>query len=138
MTTTQTTKTVKKIKVPVKTFRDLGTWQVARDLAVAAHRLTELFPRDEPVLSNQITETSVGICSNIAQAFTHRSFTEKECFFEAAQGLLIRLENEFLIAQCLAYINQAQLDDMTRRISNTHWILVKLQKINQEWAKNRG
>ena len=130
-TTQITHKTAKKT---VKTFRDLGTWKAAYDTAIAVCRQCETFPEQAQVLAGQIAETAADICSNIAQGFGQRAITEKDCYYEAAQGLITRLDNQLLIAQGVGYISQAQYDDLARRFNNTHWILLKLQKISREWA----
>jgi four helix bundle protein len=127
-----------KASAKVKTFKDLGTWQAAYDLALAVGRQVETFPVSEKALSIQITDTTVSICSNIAEAFNHRSLVEKDCFYESAQGLLTKLANQLLVAHGLGYINTAQHEDLARRGSLTHWILGKLQRINHEWANDRG
>jgi hypothetical protein len=43
------------------------------------------------------------------------------------------LENYTLIALELGFLAKNQCDDLVRRCGNTHWALVKLQKINREW-----
>lgn len=122
-------------KAPIRSFKDLGTWQLARELAVAVYRQCELFPQQAAsVLSCQMAQASVAACSNIAESFGRRG-EQREQSFNAAQAALNRLENYLCIALDLGFLNKAQCDDLTRRCSNTHWALVKLQKINREWMK---
>jgi len=134
MKTTQVThKTT--TKTPVKTFRDLRTWQSAYDLAVAVYRQCETFPKHEQYgLVSQMTRAAVSVCSNIAEGFGRRTYKEKDQFFGHAHGSLTELENQLLIARGVGYINTAQYEDLARRSDSTHWMLLKLQKINREWA----
>jgi four helix bundle protein len=120
-------------KPPLRSFRDLGTWQLAQELAVAVYRQCELFPQQAAnVLVCQMTQASVSACASIAESFSNRG-EERERLFNAAQAALKRLENYIYIALELGFVSKAQCDDLTRRSDNTHWALVKLQKINREW-----
>ena len=122
-------------KAPLKSFKDLGTWQLAHELAVAVYRQCELFPAQEgSVLTCQMTQASVSACSSIAESFSNRG-EEREKLFNSAQAALTRLENYLFIALDLGFMSKAQCDDLTRRVSNTHWALLKLQKINREWME---
>ena len=120
-------------KPPLKSFRDLGTWQLASELAVAVYRQCELFPeREGKLLECQMTQASVQACANIAESFSNKG-EERERLFTAALAALNRLENYLYIALDLGFLSKAQCDDLNRRGSNTRWALVKLQKINREW-----
>jgi four helix bundle protein len=134
---TKTTTIVSKPagKSAVRSFKDLGTWQLARELAVAVYRQCELFPQQAAsVLSCQMAQASVAACSNIAESFGRRG-EEREQSFNTAQAALNRLENYLYIALDLGFLNKAQCDDLVRRGGNTRWALVKLQKINREWME---
>jgi len=122
-------------KPPLRSFRDLGTWQLAQELAVAVYRQCELFPREAAnVLICQMSQASVQACANIAESFSNRG-EERERLFSSAQAALNRLENYLYIALELGFLGKAQCDDLVRRGSNTRWALVKLQKINREWME---
>ena len=138
METTTKQITHKTTKKQVKTFQDLGTWKAAFDMAVAICRQCESFPEQAQTLVSMLTETSVGVCTNIAQGFNAFEPDERDCFYQTALSLIVRLENQLLIAKDIGYLNQGQFDDLERRCNNARWILVKLRKINQEWAKQRA
>jgi four helix bundle protein len=123
---------VKSPKPTVKSFKDLGTWQLAQELAVATYRQCELFPQAISVLTWQLTQAATVACANIAESFSQRG-EDKERTFNLAQNALSRLESHLLIAEGLGYLSQGQREDLCRRVSNTHWALLKLQKINREW-----
>ncbi|MBC7581609.1 four helix bundle protein [Aeromicrobium sp.] len=126
---------VNKVKPPIRSFRDLGTWQLAQELAVAVYRQCELFPAQEgSVLTCQMTQASVTTCASIAESFSRRG-EERDRLFSNAQAALARLESYVLIASELGFMAKGQCDDLTRRVSNTHWALLKLQKINREWME---
>ena len=133
-------KTVMKqvTKTPVKTFKDLKTWQAAYDLAIAVYRQCETFPKYEQYgLISQMTRAAVSVCSNVAEGFGRRSIKEKDRFFAMAHGSLTELENQLLIAKGVGYINEGQYDDIARRSNGTHWMLLGLQKANREWAAKK-
>lgn len=122
-------------KTPIKSFKDLRTWQSAYELAIAIYRQCESFPKHEQYgLTSQMTRAAVSICSNVAEAFGRRTFKEKDQFFGTAHGSLTELENQLLIARGVGYITTPQYEDLARRLNSTHWMLLKLQKINREWA----
>jgi len=125
-------------KTPIKTFRDLKTWQSAYDLAIAIYRQCELFPKHEQYgLTSQMTRVAVSICSNVAEGFGRRSSKEKDHFFARAHGSLIELQNQLLIARGVGYITTSQYEDLSRRSNTTLWTLIGLQKANQAWAAKR-
>jgi four helix bundle protein len=122
-------------KAPLKSFRDLGTWQLAHELAVAVYRQCELFPAQEGnVLTCQMTQASVAVCASIAESFSNRG-EERERLFNSAQAALTRLENYLFIALDLGLMGKAACDDLVRRCGNTRRALLKLQKINREWME---
>jgi|GEM_PF-3732865 len=136
---TTTTQIIHKptTKKQVKTFQDLGTWKAAQELAIAVLRQCESFPEAGNALVSLMTEAASGICTTIAQGFNEFEGEERDCFYQATHALLVRLENYVLIARGMGYLNEAQQEDLLRRSNNTRWILLKLQKLNKEWAKNR-
>lgn len=128
----QTQRTAAK-KMPIRSFRDLGTWQLAEELTVAVYRQCELFPAQEAsVLSCQMTQASLMACSRIAESFSCKG-EERDTIFRTALGALTRLESYLYIAHDLGFLAEGARDDLNRRCSNTRWALLKLQKINREW-----
>ncbi len=55
-----------------------------------------------------------------------------------ANAALVEVENLLGVAEGVGYINMAQHDDLLRCTKSTYWALVKLRKVNQEWAKNHA
>jgi len=136
---TLTKQTTEKIKTPIKSFKDLKTWQAAYDLAIAVYRQCESFPRHEQYgLTSQMTRAAVSVCSNIAEGFGRRKSNDKGQFYTVANGSLTELENQLMIARGVGYINSAQYLDLARRCGLTHRMLNALQKINTEWGKNHA
>lgn len=122
-------------KAPVKSFRDLGTWQLAQELAVAVYRQCELFPVPAgSVLSCQMTQAAVRACSNVAESFNVRG-EARDKLFNAAHAALTRLDSYTSIALELGYLSRGQAADLDRRCGLTRWTLLKLQKINREWME---
>jgi four helix bundle protein len=125
-------------KKQFKTFRDLGTWQSANDLAVAVQRQCDLFTQPGQAIAYQLSRAAVNVCTNIAKGFGQWDYLEKEASYAAASNALTEVENLLAVAQGTGYISMPKHDDLLRRTTNTFWMLVKLRKINQEWGKNQG
>jgi four helix bundle protein len=128
--------TERPVKKPmVKSFRDLGTWQLAQELAVAVYRQCELFPVPAgSVLSCQMTQAAVSACSNIAESFIVRG-EARDKLFNSALASLTRLDSYNSIGLELGFLSRGQAADLDRRCGLTRWTLLKLQNINREWMK---
>ena len=86
-----------------KSYRDLVVWQKAMDLVTAIYRITAGFPRDEIYgLTSQLRRAAVSIPSDIAEGrFGSAEFRR---FLWLANGSLMELETQLLIAERLKYI----------------------------------
>jgi four helix bundle protein len=88
-----------------KSYRDLVVWQKAMDLVTAMYRITAGFPRDEIYgLTSQLRRAAVSIPSNIAEGQGRFGSAEFRRFLWLANGSLMELETQLLIAERLEYI----------------------------------
>src|SRR3990167_8911651 len=98
-----------------KNFKDLLVWQEAYKLTTAIYRVTKHFPPEEQYgLTNQLRRVTVLITSNIAEGFGRSGVKEKDQFYAVANGSLIEVENQLLIAKGVGYIDEKDyqsLDD---------------------------
>ena len=95
----------------VLSYRDLIVWQRAMDLTDVAYDATRSFPRDERfALTSQLQRSAVSIPSNIAEGHGRRHLGEYLHHLSIANGSLMELETQFVIASRRRYIDQAALE----------------------------
>lgn len=86
-------------KKPINSYRDLLVWREGMDLAVAAYKLTEEFPRDELYgLTSQIRRSAASVPANIAEGYGRESSGSYIQQLRVAQGSLKELETHLLLS----------------------------------------
>src|SRR5438034_11306648 len=94
----------------VTSYRDLTVWERAMDLANLAYDITKSFPKDERFgLTSQLHRAAVSIPSNIAEGQGREHLGEYLHHLSIANGSLMELETQFVIASRRQYIDQAAL-----------------------------
>ncbi len=89
----------------IKTFTDLIAWQKAHQFALAIHKVSKEFPRDELYgLTSQIRRASLSVSSNIAEGFSRRTSKDKTQFYYIALGSLTETQNQILFARDVGYL----------------------------------
>ncbi|MEK7194099.1 MAG: four helix bundle protein [Patescibacteria group bacterium] len=102
---------------PIKSFKDLKTWQEAHALVIEVYRVTKSFPKDELFgLTNQIRRAAVSITSNISEGFNRSSQKEKIQFYFISLGSLAELQNQMLIARDVGYLTPEAFAKMEMQI----------------------
>jgi four helix bundle protein len=92
----------------VRHYRELVAWQRAMDLVEMVYRITAQFPTSELYgLTNQLRRAAVSIPSNMAEGQGRGSTQEFVRFLRIANGSLQEVETQALIAQRLAYMDDA-------------------------------
>jgi four helix bundle protein len=90
----------------VNGYRDLLVWQRAMDLVVEVYRLAETFPREERYgLVQQVKRAGVSIASNIAEGHGRDHLGDYLRQLSVANGSLMELETQFLIALRMGYLS---------------------------------
>lgn len=108
----------------IKSFTDLQVWQEAHKLVLIIYKITKTFPNQEIFgLVSQIRRAVVSITSNIAEGFSRQGFKEKLRFYYIALGSLAELENQFLIAKDLNYLNKMEFDEIIKQKIIVHKLL---------------
>jgi four helix bundle protein len=111
----------------VKSFEDLGVWQIGRDLVAKVYMLTVSLPQSETFgLIAQIKRAALSIPANIAEGFGRYHYMDKAKFYLNAWGSLYELKSHLLIAQGLGYLKQSQavsdvltlIDDLSVKLNN--------------------
>src|SRR3989339_905550 len=87
-------------------FTDLVTWKEAHKLVLMSYGLLNKFPKNETfALCDQTRRCAVSISANIAEGFSRHGKKEKLQFYFISKGSLTELENHFLVARDLGYID---------------------------------
>lgn len=108
----------------IKSFTDLNTWQEGHKLVVNIYEKTKDFPKEEVFgIVSQMRRAAVSITSNIAEGFGRQTYKEKTQFYYQAQGSLIELKNQLLIAKDVGYLNNENFGELADQINITHQLL---------------
>ena len=95
----------------ILSYRDLVVWQRAMDLTDVAYEVARSFPKDERfALTSQMQRSAVSIPSNIAEGHGREHLGEYLHHLSIANGSLMELETQFVIASRRQYIDRAALE----------------------------
>src|SRR6266850_5911802 len=90
----------------IRDYRDLEVWQKAMDLVADCYTVTKQFPREELYgLTAQLRRSAVSVPSNIAEGRGRRGIGGFLYHLSVANGSLVELETQLLIAVRLGYLN---------------------------------
>jgi|SRR5580700_1819760 four helix bundle protein len=107
-----------------KSYRDLVAWQKAMDLVTAVYRASARFPHSEIYgLTSQLRRASVSIPSNIAEGQGRFGAAEFRHFLRQANGSLMELETQILIAERLDYITSDEANNLLNNAAEVGKIL---------------
>lgn len=105
-------------------YQKLLVWQEAMNLVVGVYRITERLPATERFgLCQQLRRAAVSIPSNIAEGAGRHSDKDFIRFLNIANGSLLEVETQLLIALQLQYIEeinelQNSIDKIFAMLSN--------------------
>lgn len=107
-------------------YQKLIVWQEARRLVILVYKLTENFPRSEEFgLTSQLRRAVVSILANIAEGWLRKSAKDKIRFLEIAQGSLLEIETEGLVASDIHYWTNDQLQQFNEQRSKVAFLLFR-------------
>jgi four helix bundle protein len=122
----------------IRSYKDLRTWQSARELCLEIYKLTLAFPVNEQFgLTSQIRRSSVSVPSNIAEGFGRQTAKEKQQFYHHALGSLFELETQADIARQLSYINKSDFIILEQKFTDSRSLLLALMNANKKKFSNR-
>ena len=108
----------------IESFTDLIVWQEGHNLVILVYRITKEFPKEEIYsLTNQMRRSASSVTSNIAEGFGRQGYKEKVQFYYQAQGSLIELKDQILIAKDVGYLNVDDFKQLVEKANNTHRLL---------------
>ena len=112
-----------KVKT-IKDFTDLKAWQEGHNLVILIYKKTSDFPKREMYsLSDQMRRAAISITSNIAEGFGRQSYKEKVQFYYQAQGSLIELKNQLIIARDVFYLSIEDYEILRSQSNLAHQLL---------------
>lgn len=113
-----------KQTVKIREFTDLQTWQESHKLVLEIYKHSKKFPREEIFgLTSQMQRAAVSITSNIAEGFGRHGYREKVQFYYQAQGSLVELKNQLIIARDVGYLANEHFNKISDLATSAHRLL---------------
>ncbi len=106
---------------PVRDFKDLEVWRLARELRNEIYRRAGTLPDIEKFcLATQLRRAAISVTANIAEGFGRFSYQENAQFCRQARGSLFELRDHR--TSCvdqgyLSHIEGKRLDSMIQRVA---------------------
>lgn len=123
----------------IRKFTDLRVWQVGHELVIMIYKTTKNFPKQETYsLVDQMRRATSSVTSNIAEGFGRKGYKEKLQFYYQAQGSLIELKDQILIAKDVEYLNNKEVKQLTELANNTHRLLQGLIKKTKSFLNRKS
>ena len=117
------------MQAKISDFTDLKAWQEGHKLVVLVYRITGTFPQKETYsLVDQMRRAITSFTSNIAEGFGRQTYKEKVQFYYLAQGSLIELKNQLLIARDVGYLSPENYTLLKQQADICHQLLQGLIK----------
>ena len=121
----------------IREFTDLIAWQEAHKLVLLIYKVTKNFPREELYsLTDQIRRVVVSITSNIAEGFGRQSYKEKIQFYYLAQGSLVEVKNQIIIAKDVGYLQPDVYESIKLQSETAHRLLQGLIKKSKSFLES--
>jgi four helix bundle protein len=107
----------------IQKFEDLQVWKEGHLLVIATYLATKSFPKDELFsLTNQIRRSAVSITSNIAEGFGRETYKDKAHFYQISLGSILELQNQFLIAKDIGYMEEAKFCEIIQQVKKVEML----------------
>ena len=108
----------------VKIFTDLVVWQEGHRLVIDLYKVTSKFPKEEVYgLVSQMRRCGVSITSNVAEGFGRQHSREKLQFYFHANGSIVELMNQLLIARDVGLLAEVDFDRLYSQSKQTQRVL---------------
>lgn len=110
-----------------RSFRDMPIWQLAMDIAVNVHSLTEALPKKEDYgFTSQIRRSALSISANIAEGFGRRHALDKANFYLHSRGSLTETLSHLEYGSRVGYLQLEDFECLGTQLSRLHHDLNKL------------
>ena len=118
----------------IKSFTDLLVWQEGHKLVIFIYEITKSFPKEETYsLTDQMRRSATSFTSNVAEGFGRSTYKDKTSFYYRAQGSLIELKNQILIARDVRYLSEEQFENLMNQANQSHRLLQGLIQKSKEF-----
>jgi len=120
----------------IRTHKDLKVYQLAFNVALKIHELTQSFPTEEKYsLTDQIRRSSRSVCANLAEAFRKRRYPKhfvlkiSDCEGEAS-------ETEFWLelSYSLKYIKEDIYNQLYEKYEHILAMLITMSNNPHKWT----
>ena len=112
---------VRRIATPVRDFKDLEVWRLARELRNEIYRMAGTLPDIEKFcLATQLRRAALSVTANIAEGFGRFSYQENAQFCRQARGSLFEIRDHLTACVDQGYLSQIEgkrLDGMIQRVA---------------------
>ena len=126
-------------RIKIKEFTDLNAWREGHKLVIHVYKITKSFPREEIYsLVDQMRRAVTSVTSNIAEGFGRQTYKEKVQFYYLAQGSLVELKNQLIIAKDVSYLNEKEFVELYEQTNITHKLLQGLIKKSKSFIKPKS
>lgn len=113
----------------VNTFKDLIVWQKSMELVTKIYECTTSFPKEEMYgLTTQVRRAAVSVPSNIAEGSSRSSTKEFIRFLNIANGSLMELETQIMIAETLNMLTTDKGGELVKRAEEISRMIKALKK----------
>jgi four helix bundle protein len=106
---------------PVRDFKDLEVWRLARELRNEIYRMAGTLPDIEKfALANQLRRAATSVTANIAEGFGRFSYQENAQFCRQARGSLFEVRDHLTTCVDQGYLGQVEaerLDHIVQRVT---------------------
>lgn len=121
----------------IRSFKDLTTWEIAKELCVIVYRETIKFPAMERFgLTSQMRRAAVSVPSNVAEGFGRQTAKEKQQFYHHALGSLYELETQIELAYEFGYLTTETYGPLSVKLEHCRRLLLALPKANRAKFSN--
>ena len=111
----------------LKNYKELNVWQKAYAFCLQIYRLSKHFPNEEKYgLTAQIRRSALSIPSNIAEGYGRKTTVDYIRFLYIAYGSLCELETQIMLSGDLTYLEQKDLENLKRNLSDVERMLKAL------------
>jgi four helix bundle protein len=106
---------------PVRDFKDLEVWKVARELRREVYKLAKGLPESEKFsLAGQMRRAGISVTANIAEGFGRFSYQENAQFCRLARGSVYELRDHLTTCVDAGYLELPEgrrLDRIAQRVA---------------------
>jgi four helix bundle protein len=101
------------VQTEIRSYRDFRVWKEAMDLAEAACRLTDQFPKHEIYgFTAQVRRAVASVPANIAEGYGRESRGAYVQFLGVAQGSVKELETHLLLAARIGLVSSSAVESL--------------------------